>query len=305
MKFPWAKNKQDKTRQPRLMEGQDSYVFRRSRTITGTQSERVSSSAPLRGQFKTDRIKLMELRQHRAQILKSFAGVLAGIAVLAFLVANFILAPSVAVTQTGLHQPPIADYQKSIYHYFDDHPFERFGFVLRQPDLEAQVIRDHSEVLHVAIQRDWYGGNVQFSLTFRQPLLVWKTGAKQFYVDGQGVAFTYNHFAEPAVAVTDQSGIPPDSNGVVASTRFIRFLGQIVAAVNAYGKGVVNTIIIPPATREVDLKLEGREYVIKTNTDRDPLQAAEDIANALKYFDQKNIKPQYVDARVAHKVFYR
>jgi hypothetical protein len=305
MKLPWAKNKKQQTRQPKLMEGQDSYVFRRSRTITGTSAANVSSSAPAHGYFKTDRLKLMELREHRQQILKSLAGVLVGIGILAFLVVNFIVAPQIMLAQKGVHQPRPADYQQSIYHYFDDHPFERFGFMLRPADLEAQVVRDHTEVLAVAIQRDWYGGNVQFNLTFRHPLLVWKTGSKQFYVDAQGIAFSYNHFTEPTVAVTDQSGIPPDSAGVVASTRFIRFLGQIVAAVNSYGKGTVTTIIIPPATREVDLKLSGREYLIKTNTDRDPLQEAEDIANALKYFDQKNIKPQYVDVRVAHKAFYK
>lgn len=305
MKLPWAQNKKKQERQPHLMEGQNSYVFRRSRTITGTRSAEVVTAAPERGQFKTDRLRLMELREHRRQILKFLAGVCMAIAVLAFLVINFILTPPISFPQKGIHKPTAATYQQSIYSYFDDHPFERFGFLLRPSDIEAQIMHDHAEVLAVNVQRDWYGGNVRFSIAFRSPLLVWKTGGKQFYVDAQGVAFTYDHFAEPALSVTDQSGIPPDQSGVVASTRFIRFLGQIVAAVNSYGKGTITSVIIPAALKEVDLKLTGREYVIKTNTDRDPLQAAEDIANAFKFFDQKGIKPQYVDVRVAHKAFYR
>jgi hypothetical protein len=305
MKLPWAKNKKQDTRQPRLMEGQNSYVFRRSRTITGTKSADVPTSAPLRGQFKTDRLRLMELREHRKQILKFLGGVVLAIFILMFLVVNFIVTPSITFAQKGVHQPSASNYQKSIYTYFDDHPFERFGFALRPTDLQDQITHDHPEVLGIGVQRDWYGGNVQFTIVFRMPLLVWKTGGKQFYVDAKGVAFTYNHFADPTVAVTDQSGIPPDESGVVASSRFIRFLGQIVAAVNGYGKGIVMSVIIPPATKEVDLKLGGREYVIKTNTDRDPLQEAEDIANALKFFDQRGIKPQYVDVRVAHKAFYK
>jgi hypothetical protein len=306
MKFPWAKKKQDKnTRNPRLMEGQDSYIFRRSRTITGTKSPEVTASAARRGQFKTERITLMELREHRQQIVRFLAGCMLACVILAFLVVNFIVSPQVHAPQKGTRQPNITNYQKSIYHYFDDHPFERFGFLMRPDDVEAEIIRNHPEVRGVSVMRDWYGGNVQFALAFRTPLLVWKTGAKQFYVDAQGVAFNYNHFAEPTLSVTDQSGIPPDQSGVVASTRFIKFLGQIVAAVNSYGKGVVEQVIIPPATREIDLKLAGREYIIKTNTDRDPLQEAEDIANALKYFDQNGIKPQYIDVRVAHKAFYK
>lgn len=305
MKLPWAKNKKQDARQPHLMAGQDAYIFRRSRTITGTKSAEINASAAPRGQFKTDRLRLMELREHRKQILQFLAGVVIAVFILAFLVVNFILTPQVSFAQKGVHQPQVSDYQKSIYTYFDDHPFERFGFALRTPDMQEQIMRDHPEVLAVGIQRDWYGGNVQFAIAFRTPLLVWKTGGKQFYVDAQGVAFTYNHFAEPTVSVTDQSGIPPDQSGIVASTRFIRFLGQIVAAVNSYQKGIVQQVIIPAAPKEVDLRLSGREYVIKTNTDRDPLQEAEDIANALKFFDQKNIKPQYVDVRVAHKAFYK
>ncbi len=305
MKLPWAHHKKQ-TRQPRLMEGQESYIFRRSRTITGTKSMDVPVGAPSRGQFKTDRIKLMELRAHRKRILASLGGVLLIVALLGFMVANFIVNPSISFTQQGISQSQSVDsYQETVQRYLNDHPFERFGLFLRHSDLEIAVIRAHTEVLAVGIETDWYGGNARFTLTFRQPLLVWQTGTKQFYVDAQGVAFTYNHFAQPGLAVTDQSGIPPDETGVVASTRFLRFLGQLVAAINGYGLGVVETIIIPAAPRQIDIKLVGREYVIKTNTDRDPQQQAEDLANALKYFDRKGMRPQYVDVRVEHRAFYK
>lgn len=287
------------------MQGQDSYIFRRSRTITGTKSAEVTASAPARGQFKTDRIKLMELREHRRKIVRFLGGVLVAACIMAFLVANFIATPPVIFTQPGGNQPSGVAYQESIYRYFDDHPFERFGFALRASELEAHLVKSHAEVASVVVYREWYGGAVQFAVQFRQPLLAWKAGTSQFFVDAQGVAFTYNHFAEPKLAVTDQSGITPDQTGVVASTRFIRFLGQIVGAVNRYGLGEVESVVIPAATRQIDLKLQGRGYTIKTNTDRDPLQEAEDIAHALRYFDKKGVVPEYIDVRVPHKAFYK
>lgn len=306
MKLPWAQHKKKQTRQPRLMEGQESYIFRRSRTITGTKSVEVPVGASSRGQFKTDRIKLMELRAHRKRIFASLGGVLLIVGLLGFMVANFIVKPPISFTQQGISQAPDADaYQQTIERYLNDHPFERFGVFLRQAELETAVTRVHTEVLGVGIEHDWYGGNVRFNLTFRQPLLVWQAGIKQFYVDAQGVAFTYNHFTQPILAVTDQSGIPPDEAGVVASTRFLRFLGQLVAAINGYGLGTVETIIIPAAPRQIDIRLMGREYIIKTNTDRDPQQQAEDLANALKYFDRKGVRPQYIDVRVEHRAFYK
>lgn len=301
----WLKKKQQPARQPQLMAGQNDYVFRRSRTLTGSISPEVSAGAAERGQLKTDRLKLHELKAHRRKLLHLLGLVLLAAGVLAFLISNFIVTPNVAALQSGLHKPNYKSYQDTVYAYFGDHPLERFGFLLNPSTFAAQLLHDHTELQNVTVSHDWYGGNVQIGLQFRQPLLVWHTGSKQFYVDSQGIAFTYNHFAEPTVAVTDQTGLPPDQSGAVASTRFIRFLGQMVGAVNGYNKGKVVAVIIPPSTREIDLKLQGRDYPIKTNSDRDPLQQAEDISSALTWLDQKGIKPQYVDLRVAHKAFYK
>lgn len=304
MKFPWAK-KQQPVRQPHIMAGQDQYMFRRSRTLTGSVSSQVTAGAQDRSQLKTDRLKLMELKAHRRKVLHLLGGVLAAVAVLTLLLTNFIVTPVISARQPSANKPPAEVYQQTIYQYFADHPLERFGFAMQPAGLEAALKQKHTELDAVHAQRDWYGGNVRFVVDFRQPLLVWRSNEQQFFVDARGVAFTYNHFAEPMVAVTDQSGIPPDQTGTVASSRFIRFLGRMVGALNGYNKGVVKTVIIPASTREIDLKLDGRDYIIKTNIDRDPLQQAEDIANTLTYFDAKGIKPEYIDVRVEHKAFYK
>jgi hypothetical protein len=301
----WFKKKNEPTRQPRLLEGQNDYVFRRSRTLTGSISPEVSATAPHRGQLKTDRLKLHELKAHRRSIVRMLGVVFMAIVVLSFLIANFILTPNVTAGQVGVKRPDVEAYQNTILTYFGDHPMERFGFLLDATNLQNQLKASHTEIANTTLERDWYGGNLRVTLFFRQPLLVWKTGAKQFYVDAQGVAFSYNHYAEPTVAVTDQTGLPPDQSGIVASTRFIRFLGRMVGAVNDYKKGKVTSVIIPPSTREIDLKLEGRNYPIKTNSDRDPLQQAEDIANTLTFLDSHSITPQYLDARVAHRAYYK
>lgn len=300
----WFKKSKEPTRQPRLLEGQNDYVFRRSRTLTGSISPEVSATVEHHGHLKTDRLKLHELKAHRRSLLRLLGVVLLVIAGLSFLVANFIISPGIVAGQPG-NQLNAKAYQDSMLKYFDDHPMQRFGFLLEASTLQSKLKSDHPEISSTTVERDWYGGNVRVSLFFRQPLLVWRTGAKQFYVDTQGIAFSYNHFAEPTVAVTDQTGLPPDQSGAVASTRFIRFLGRMVGAVNDYKMGKVVSVVIPPSTREIDLKLEGRDYPIKTNSDRDPLQQAEDVANTLAYLDKHSIKPQYVDARVAHKAFYK
>lgn len=302
--------KKEQARQPRLMQGQDDYAFRRSRTLTGTVSTEVKAAAEARSQLKTPRARLHELRLQRKRLLTRLAIILVIIGVLGFLVYDYIgfthtVTYPLPATVKLVTKPDSETYVKSIHDYFMTHPFEQFLFSTNDTALTAEVSKAHSEVAAVTAVRDPVSG-LGFAVSLRQPLMVWKTNHGQFYIDSVGKAFAVNKFAEPTLQVTDNSGISAESSGIVVSGRFISFLGQMVAAINQRQMGKVVAITIPPnTTRELDVRLEGRDYPIKTNIDRDPLQQAEDIANALKYFDSKGIKPQYVDVRVENKAFYR
>jgi hypothetical protein len=303
--WPWSK-KQQAERKPSLMAGQDGYVFRRSRTLTGSTSANVAVSAERRGLLKTPRLKLHELRQHRLQILKIFGAVVLLIGIVVYIASVYIANPAMGVAQAGTNKPDMAAYSASAESYFETRPLERLGFALNPRSFEEYLKSKHPEVKNVSMDREWYGGNTHFTLTFREPLLTWTTSGQHYYVDSQGYAFSYNHFAEPAVSVTDESGISPDvGGGAVASGRFISFLGRMVGALNDYGKGRVESVTLPASTREIDLKLQGRGSLIRTHIDRDPVEQAEDIANALTYFDSKGAKPDYIDVRVSGKAFYK
>jgi len=296
--------KKDPIRNPRGSADDQGYVFRRSRTLTGTTSTKVTAGAEPRSQLKTARLQVHELHQFRRRIMRILGVVAAFVALLSYLLASYIATLSVAYTQPG-GQPHTTDYQQTAQKYFVAHPFERFGFSVNRAQFAEYMQAAHPELMTVDVDRNWYGGNVTFVLQFRKPLLVWESGGHRFYVDNQGVAFEYDHFKGKYVAVSDQSGISPqDSGGSVASNRFINFLGKMVGAVNAGGKGNVTEVIIPASTREVDLKLEGRGYPIKTHTDRDPLQQAEDVKGALEWVDEKKINPPYIDVRVEGKAYF-
>jgi len=297
--------KKEPVRNPRGSVDDQGYVFRRSRTLTGTTSEKVTAGAQARSQLKTSRLQVHELHQFRHRIMRILGVVAVFVALLSYLILVYIGTFKILYSQPG-GSPQTTAYQQTAQQYFAKHPLERFGFSVNRKQFVSNMEAAHPELLSVDIDRNWYGGNVSFVLQFRRPLLVWETGGHRFYVDDQGVAFEYDHFGGTHVSVSDQSGISPsDSGGSVASNRFINFIGKMVGAVNAGDKGSVTDIIIPAASREVDLKLQGRGYPIKTHTDRDPLKQAEDIINALKWFDGKKITPQYVDVRVEGKAYFK
>lgn len=297
--------RKEATRTPRPSPDTQGYVFRRSRTLTGTTSPRVTAGAESRSQFKTARLQAHELHQFRRRIQRSLVIVGLFIAGLSYLLLNYISTIQIRYSQPG-GSPRTTVYQQSVQQYFIKHPMERFGFSINRKQFTADMQATHPELLSADIDKSWYAGDTDFVLQFRRPLLVWMTGGRTFYVDSQGVAFEYDHFGGKYVSVSDQSGISPEvSGGSVASNRFINFLGKMVGAVNTGGRGVVTDIIIPASTREVDLKVQGRGYPIKTHTDRDPLQQAEDIINTLAWIDEKKLNPQYLDVRVKGKAYYK
>lgn len=299
------RNKNQPVRQPKPGTDDQGYVFRRSRTLTGTTSPNVTAGAESRSQLKTARLQAHELHQVRKRILRILFVLVAGIAILSYLVASYISTVHISYPQPGT-QPPSVVYQQTIGDYFSQRPLERFSFALNAQQLSSALTAAHPELLSVDIDKGVLGHGTNFILQFRKPILVWTTAGQQFYVDNQGIAFQYDHFGGKYVSVSDQSGLSPSqSGGTVASNSFINFLGKMVGAVNVGGRGMVTDIIIPAATREVDLKLQGRGYPIKTHTDRDPLQQAQDILNTLKWFDDHKITPQYVDVRVAGKAYYK
>lgn len=80
--------------------------------------------------------------------------------------------------------------------YFDEHPTERFLFRLNDQKLNSIVNAAHPELQSLAISSPM-PGEFQVATTFREPLLSWKSGDAQLYIDKEGYAFRQNYFTEP------------------------------------------------------------------------------------------------------------
>lgn len=292
-------------RQPRIVSQNESYAFRRSRTLTGSSADAVKTVGESRAQIKSPRIRAHELRQHRRKLslylLASLGVVVGGWMLIDQFTGGF---GNIVVTPAN-PRVDTSRYEKLMNDYFASNPLERFRFVLNQPRLNSYLADKAPEVSHMELSDASVPGRSDLTVAFRQPIVVWEIARQKYYIDASGHAFQQNYYGEPTVVVRDQSGIDP-SAGAIASNRFLHFLGRIVALLNESGVAQVNGVVIPPnTTRQVDLKLAGRPYVVKTLLDRDPAEQVSDIINTLKYLDSKHLKPQYVDVRVSGKAFYR
>lgn len=299
----WFKSKeQPRVRNPKY--AQEELSFRRSRTLTGSASSEVTTVAESRTHLKSPRLKEHELRKHRKLLAGGLLGVIAIIASGIWLLEQYVI--DVSLASNASRTVSLAPYDKTIQEYLNSRPFERFRFALNQEQLSDFVRQKHTEVSSVTINGDSGLVASSGSIVFRKPVASWQVNSQKYYVDETGETFQANSFSEPGVIVKDESGINVNDLQFVASSRLLRFIGQIVGGINTAGKGQVTQVTIPSGTlRQLNVTLAGHNYPIKTHMDRQPAGQVADIIAAVGYLDSKGITPEYIDARVTGRAYYR
>lgn len=291
------------------MRGQDEYNFRRSRTLTGTTSSAVKSSNEKQAQLKSPRIKAQELRQHRRRLSLILVGFLVMSGIIYWLLTQFTANISLVTFSPQVNSAPQQQrYIEVIQQYLRERPMERFNFAQNTENLTKYVQSELPEVEAIKNTSNMSLGEGSFAVVLRQPVVAWKVGERQYFVDDEGVSFEHNYYNAPDVTVSDQSGIMPDENHtVVASNRFLGFLGRVVSLANNVNIGNVENVTIPAGvgSRSIEIRLAGREYPIRMHIDREPADQVEDMKRSIQYLEGNGVVPKYIDVRVEGKAFYR
>lgn len=282
-------------------------TFLRSRTLVGSASSRIRAASEERGDVVSDRVKMHTLMRRRRKI-QVMLGCCSGVSLIVLLLLQGAMSQVKFVAVTPIDHPlDTTSYQQAWREYTAKRPVESIRYFLNGKDWLAFLSSRYPEVRALQIEAPTVFGSHSMALELRRPVAVWRVGIEALYVDGEGTAFKHNYFAEPGVAVIDESGI----NGVlaqqaVASTQTMAFIGQVVAKVEETGKGKIEKIILPPGLlRQIDFYVAGRAYRIKANLTREPGYQAADIVAALEYVDSRRLQPEYLDLRVASKLFLR
>ncbi len=304
----FSRRKSDKGRQPQLMDGQDDISFRRSRTLQGTTSSNVKAANQKRAELKSDRLKKQE--QHRRRRIITTALITLAVLILSvwYLISQYTVdIGTITYTPETSRAPDDELYKKEINDYFSVRPAERFRFAINDTALTQFVSLSLPEVKNIS-EDGGQANKTDFKIQLRQPIASWKTGDTQSFVDDEGVSFTNNYYSNPNVVITDNTGASNSEQPgkAVVSERFLRFLGRLVALTNKSGLGEVTEASLPKNTaREIDIKIKGKPYYIKTHIDRDPAATVEDIKRVVGFLEQKKVTPVYIDVRVNGRAFYR
>jgi len=283
------------------------HAFRRNRTLTGSLSSGVSSVSEHNSELQSTRVQAHHLRRHRRRLGTILFVVLAIIVGLAWMIWQSIVTVQIA-TDNGASQPlNTKPYTDEIQHYLDSHPFERNRASFNGGSA-ATYMQNHGfpEVSNISLNTTHRQiGTATLTLTMRKPVVSWKTGASRLYVDKNGVAFARNYYADPTVEVVDQTGIQTVNNQVLASNRFLGFIGLIIGHLHEQGLSVSQVILPADTTHQLLVSMQRVGYPVKISIDRPAADQAEDTARAVRYLTGKDIAPKYLDVRIGGRAYYQ
>lgn len=299
----WRKNKQhQQVRQPRISEANEAYAFRRSRTMTGSLSSSVRAAAEEKSTLQSDRMKHHSLRQKRRSLSWMLLAALVGVAGLWALVGQYIFSVQAKVS---FDETTKQAYEQKIDQYLASNALERFTFSLNYGRLLRFVQQDYPEVKQISLSSTSFFQPTSMAVELRRPIASWTLGTAKYYIDNEGVAFRHYNGSAPELIVEDNTGIDPSQTGAVASEKTIRFIGRLVHLLGSSGHKVEKIELPPGTSREIDLRITGKNYLVKTSVDRDPAGQATDVDNAIKFLTSRGLTPSYADVRVSSKLYYK
>jgi hypothetical protein len=291
---------------PSAAELAQRYTFRRNRTITGSSSREIVSSAELTADLRSPRAHAHHLTTLRRRLALYFIGVGAAAGLLYLLVSQLVASATLQVTPlTSLPAADRAAYQAAVESYYGARPIERLRFLLKPDALLSHIQATRPEVASLRLEPGANLGEAVLTLTPRHAVARWDINGASRYVDKEGVVFVRNYGRTPKLRIIDDSGLKASATQNVASNRFLSFVGRVVA--DAADKGLtVRTITIPEfTTRQIAIKLRGSPISYKFSIDRSAGEQVEDMARVRSYLQRHHLRPSYVDLRVKGKAFYK
>jgi hypothetical protein len=285
----------------------ERYSFRRNRTLTGSLSSSVASAGERHAELRSARVQTHDLRRHRRKLFGLWLVVSLVALVLGFLIFESVALPK-AIFSSGVTKPIDAEfYEGKIQDYLNASFLQRSRLTLDTAKL-AEYLQTHGcpEVESVSPDMQFAGlGSSTIKLTMRRPAVSWTTGGTQLFVDQHGVAFEKNYYELPGVEVVDQTGIQAVNNRILASNRFLGFVGRTIGKFAEQGYRVTKVVLPENTTRQLLLSLDGVGYPIKVSVDRPAGAQAEDAARSIRYLASRGVNPEYLDVRVSGKAFYK
>lgn len=219
--------------------------------------------------------------------------------------------PSVSMLEgeTALYRS-LDDYASAAEVLLDDNLKNRTKLTIDTAAVEQTLLEQFPELDAAVLRLPVLGRRPSLIISVSQPVLLLLSPAKSYVLNQSGVAVSEaSQLAAKAKdglpVVRDQSGLEVTLGEQALTTETIRFILASSLQLEAQ-KLKVSELILPARVSQLDIRLEGVRYYVKTDTAGDArLQIGSFLAVREELAGQGITPAEYIDVRVEEKVFYK
>jgi cell division septal protein FtsQ len=302
----------DSNRQPQrnLPTRQNIYTYYKSRSFR--------EEKPVRQTFDT--LNVQRDNQPRQQYLlqRKFKVSLIVILLLGLLIYDLILSSVVTISTINLtkisdiYMHPTVMYQQATEKLLRKSIANRTKITINTTKIDDELLQEFPELASVSVQVPIFGSRLKVVISPVYPAIIVNDQTNQHFLIGpNGVTLrpvAANFIPNLSLpVVTDQTALLAQVGKQVLAPSDINFIITISAQLMAHKIGI-QSMILPVASRELDVYINGQPYFVKFNladSSSMDVQIGTYFAT-LNYLTSNHVTPtQYIDTRIAGRVFYK
>jgi cell division septal protein FtsQ len=198
-------------------------------------------------------------------------------------------------------------YEQAIQHELQSSLANRTKLTINTTKISAALLKQYPELDDVRVSLPLFGQKPHITLVPSAGVFTFTaSNGSSYVINSRGATISTNTAAfDTLVPIMDQSGLKVEmaeqalpQNDVVAMNALVEQL--------QYNHFKVASLTLPRSSREVDVRLKDKPYVIKFSLEGNTIQQAGAYVAVQQKLDSTKITPkQYIDARVGDRVYYK
>lgn len=167
-------------------------------------------------------------------------------------------------------------------------------------ELEKAIKQRNYQIEQVRVERSLLGG-LRVTIREQQATLQWRSGSSVFVLSGNGVAYAELGEVDGKLpAVEDSTNLPVKTGQKIVPSSFVGFVVKIKPQLEVAGIKA-EAISVSETTTEVAVKTN-KGFIMKFDTTR---SLESQLADYKAIAARKIVPKEYVDLRIAGRVFYK
>ncbi len=177
-------------------------------------------------------------------------------------------------------------------------------------EVEESLLAQFPELDAAVLRLPVLGRKPNLVLALSKPSLLLATPTKSYIIDNDGVAVSEAgsialEQRQKLTVIKDESGLSIELGKQIMTSDTIVFINAIKAQLSAQNLNV-SQLTLPPSANQLDIRLAGISYTIKTDVAGDAKVQIGGYLAVKEDLERQGITPtNYIDVRVEEKVFYK